>query len=103
MGDCTVIDWVAVSRHITTETGMNFEAWEIQRTVGSSIKQGCVVTDSKKLFVVKTRRVNRYTVFENEVRSLSVLVTVGPRLGYLNRSVVAAPRDISTRQSNTCR
>ena len=70
MGDCTAINWVAVSPHITTVSGMCFEACEIHRAAGRLINHGYVVTDGKRRFFAKTNWADRYTMFENKVRSL---------------------------------
>jgi len=48
-----VIDWVAVSRHITTVSGMCFEACEIHRATGCSVIHGYVVTDGKDVSLSK--------------------------------------------------
>ena len=64
MGDCTVIDRIEVSRHVTTVSGMCFEACEIHRTAGRSVNHGYVVTDCRKHFVAKTNPANWYNMFE---------------------------------------
>ena len=73
MGDCTVIDWIAVSRHIATVSDMSFEACAIHRAAWGFINLGYVVTDGKRHFFVKTNRTDRYNMFENEAKGLSAL------------------------------
>ena len=53
MGDCTVIDWVAVSRHITTVSGMCFKACEIHPAASCSINHENVVTDANNVGLSK--------------------------------------------------
>ena len=71
MGDCTVINGVAVLGHITTVSGVGLEARDIQHTVGCLVEKLNVVADSKKRILSKQSELTGKNMLEIIVRSLS--------------------------------
>ena len=70
MGDCTVINGVAVLGHITTVSGMGL-ARDMQHTVGYLVEKLNVVADSKKRILSKQSELTGKNMLEIIVRSLS--------------------------------